>query len=140
MTKRTSKEYFINKDSLIKTKYGTLNKYTPEVLYLRSKARLKANVNKKDYKEDLNEISLLFQNFIKKTLKMNTYFDKYICTFETPERGIIYNKPSYFKYEIYLHPNKIENLEYYEPHIIQLLKQTNSKLQQLCQKHSIEIL
>lgn len=140
MTKRTSKEYFINKDSLIKTKYGTLNKNNPEVLYLRSKTKLKATINKKDYKDDLTEICTQFQKYIKDLIKSNIDFDRYICTFETPERGIIYNKPSHLKYEIYLHPNRIENLEYYENKILSLLHKSNNKLKQLCQIYHIEIL
>lgn len=139
MTKRTSKEYFINKKSLIKTKYGTLNKNNPEVLYIRSKAKLRALEENKDYKDELTNISFVFQKYVKQLIKESKLFNKHICTFETPEKGIVFNKKSYVKFDVYLKPNIVQDMGIYENYFNNLTYQLDEKLIQLCAERQIAI-
>lgn len=139
MTKRTSKEYFITKNSFIKTKYGTLNKHNPEVLYVRSKTKLNALENKKDYKSDLDDIGLNFKKYVKTLINNTNLFNKYICIIETPEKGIVFNKLSHLKYDLYLHPKIIKDLLLYEREINYIVTNANNKLKELCDLYKIEL-
>ena len=140
MIKRTSKEYEL-KDikTTIKTKYGTLNKNNPEVLYIRSKAKLNALEKNKDYRDELNSISNTFQKYIKKMVAQSNMFNKHICTFETPEKGIVYNKKSYLKFDVFLKPNIVQDMCQYEDFINDLVCNLDKKLIQLCREKQIEI-
>ena len=141
MVKRTSKEYNLKNEIInIKTKYGTLNRNNPEVLYLRSKTKIKALIDGKDYKEELVYISKHFQKYVKKIIDDSKIFNKYICTFETPDKGIVFNKISNLKFDIYLHPILIKDMSLYEPHVIKLIDKANNKLIGLCKKYKIELL
>lgn len=139
MVKRTSKEYALDTNDCFKVKYGTLNKYNPDVIYIRAKAKLKALTKNYDYKSELKMIEF---NFIKKVKKLSintNLFDKIICTFETPDKGISHKNSSFIKYDIYLHPKTIKNITDYENDVKSLLSLTNKELITLCLKNNIVI-
>lgn len=140
ITRRTSKEYFLsNIQAPFKVKYGTLNKKKPDVLYIRSKAKLKGILNEKDYKDDLTQISFLFQKFIKEILNKNKYIQKYISTFETPDKGVVCNKKSYLKYDIYFYPHTTKDMYFYQPIISNIVEEVNNKLKELCDNFHLEL-
>ena len=140
MVKRTSKEYSIKNDNFkIKTKYGTLNKNNPNIIYLRSKTKVKSLNKDKDYKEELKNINIFFQKYVKTIINETNLFNNHICTFETPEKGIIFNKISNLKYDLYLQPKTIKDMCEYENDITLLTNKANKKLLELCEKYNIEL-
>lgn len=139
--KRTSKECKLKSQiDGIKAVYGTLNRKKPEVIYIRAKTKLKGMLHNNDYKEELRKITNNIKTFIKMLINENEYFGKYICTIETPERGIEYNKRSYLKYDLYLHPFVIKDLLYYEPIVQDIFEEVNLKLKDSCNEYHLDIL
>lgn len=138
--KRTSKEYKLKSQiEGIKAIYGTLNKKSPDIIYIRAKTKLNGLLPNHDYKEDLQKITQNIKSLIKRLIDENEHFGKYICTFETPERGVEYNKKSYLKYDLYLHPFVIKDLFYYEPIVKDIFEQVNIKLKQLCNEFHLKL-
>lgn len=119
-------------------KYGSLNKETAEVIYIRVKSKIRPIEKKNSYNEDIN---LLKKDFIKKIhelIKSNNKIEKkYICHFETNEFGMSYNRNSFIKYELYIKPKEIKHVNEYKNDIVDFINLINQELNLLLNKYNI---
>jgi len=140
--KRTTKEYPLpKKDGInIRTKYGTLDKNNPNIIYIRSKAVITPITDKKDFSEEIIKIKKSFEKKVKETVRNSCSFeDKHICTIEMSENGISFGKKSHVKYDIYVKPKNIKNLDDYSNDIQTLVYQFNQTLANLFTENNIKI-
>lgn len=141
--KRTTKEYKLEDKprTNIKSKYGTLDKNKPEILYIRSKATITPSIKKKDFSEDIASIKSLFEKNVKGIiLKSNDFENKHICSIEMSENGIAYGKKSHLKYDIYVKPKEAKTLSDYSNDIQYLTSEFNFNLLQLLSSNNIVII
>ena len=139
--KRTTKEYEIKDGhTKIRSKYGTLDKSNPEIIYIRSRATITPVFKKKDFSEEIILIKRLFEKNVKKIIcNSNDFEDKYICSIEMSENGISFNKKSHVKYDVYVKPKNNKNLEDYSDDIKSLVYQFNQNLLNLFTENNIKI-
>lgn len=115
--KRKAKEYKLPLDyTKIKSKYGTLDKNNPEVVYIRSRASITPSIKKKDFSDDVISLKKVFLNNVKTLITINNIFEnKHLCNIEVSEKGLEYGKKSHIKFDVYLKPKEIKPImEYYE--------------------------
>lgn len=140
--KRTTKEYKLddNNNIGIKSKYGTLDKNNPEILYIRSRAIITPVIKKKDFSEDIALIKKEFEKNIKRIiLNSNIFENKHICSIEMSENGIAFSKKSHMKYDIYVKPKENKLLEEYFDDVKNLVYVFNQNLSELLTKNNIKI-
>ena len=75
--KRTTKEYNLKDDghTKIKSKYGTLYKNNPEIIYIRSRASITPTIKKKDFSEEIILIKRFFEKNVKNIIYASNDFD-----------------------------------------------------------------
>lgn len=135
---RTTKEYQINKGETFRVKYGTLDKNNPEVIYLRTKAKIKPFIEKRDYSNDVQEIKDDFMQYIKDVVKYDYFLnDRHICSFSVSEKGLAYGKGSHIKYDLYVKPLEVKPIQTYEQHLSVLVRNANNKLISMLEQHGI---
>lgn len=140
--KRTTKEYKLddNNNIGIKSKYGTLDKNNPEILYIRSRAIITPVIKKKDFSEDIALVKKEFEKNIKRIiLNSNIFENKHICSIEMSENGIAFGKKSHMKYDIYVKPKENKLLEEYFDDVKNLVYVFNQNLSELLTKNNIKI-
>lgn len=140
--KRTTKEYKLddNNNIGIKSKYGTLDKNNPEILYIRSRAIITPVIKKKDFSEDIALVKKEFEKNIKRViLNSNIFENKHICSIEMSENGIAFGKKSHMKYDIYVKPKENKLLEEYFDDVKNLVYVFNQNLSELLTKNNIKI-
>lgn len=139
--KRTTKEYKLLGDSTnIKSKYGTLDKSNPEIIYIRSKATITPVLYKKDFSDDIVLIKKSFEQSVKESIRnTNDFEDKHICTIEMSENGISYGKKSHVKYDVYLKPKVVKPITEYHNTILRLAYIFNKGLEQSLLDKNIRI-
>jgi hypothetical protein len=138
--KRTTKEYKLNNNVKIKTKYGTLDKNNPEILYIRSRATITPEIKKKDFSEDIALIKRIFEKNVKTIIfESNVFENKHICNIEMSENGIAFGKKSHVKYDIYIKPKISKKLEEYKNDVIDLVCLFNQNLSQSLTENNIKI-
>ena len=138
MNKRTSKELTIFTNCNINCKLGTVNKYDPSIIYIRAKAKLFPNIDKKDYSNDIKEVKKNFNKYTKLLLNNNSNFDnKHIVNFELGENCLSYNKKSNVKYDIFLKPNVIREITMQEVYVKEIVDKLNNKLIELFKQKGI---
>ena len=96
------------KDGTILT-YGSLNEKECDVISIHVRGKIKPIENKKDYKLESKQLK---ENTIKHATKVFNGCDwinpHHIFTCDFTEKGILYNKPFRFKYQVYVKPNTKE--------------------------------
>lgn len=140
--KRTTKEYKLddNNNIGIKSKYGTLDKNNPEILYIRSRAIITPVIKKRDFSEDIALVKKEFEKNIKRIiLNSNIFENKHICSIEMSENGIAFGKKSHMKYDIYVKPKENKLLEEYFDDVKNLVYVFNQNLSELLTKNNIKI-
>lgn len=119
-------------------KYGSLDKICPEVMYIRAKTKVKPFVKKGDYSKD---ILIMKTDFIKSVGDIihrdKNFQDTHICHFDTNENGMMYNKNSYIKYDVFIKPIHIKHINEYEKQVYDLVYAFNSKLTSLLEKNNM---
>lgn len=141
MTKsRTAKQYFITTNSTIKSKYGTLNKNNPEILFIRSKGRIKSNEKKKKYDDDFVAIRNCFNTNVHKSMeKRNEVFsNKYIMDIYLTDKGLLLGKSTFIKYDIFIRPLVIKPIEDYELTVIDIINEINDGLTLCLETHNMQ--
>lgn len=141
MTKtRTAKQYFISTNSTIKSKYGTLNKNKPEILFIRSKGRIKSNEKKKKYEEEFTAIRNCFNSAVQKSIakRKSVFSDKYIVDIYLTDKGLLLGKSTFIKYDMFIKPLEIKPIEEYEPIIINIIDEINDSLILCLETHNMQ--
>lgn len=113
-------------------KCGTINKNNPEVLYIRTKIKVKPSDKKTTY---FNEIIGIKNKFVRnvKSIIVNddTISNDYIFHFDANEKGMVYNKNSYIKYDIYIKPVVVKKFLDYRTDMTVLANKLNDNLSAL---------
>lgn len=141
--KRTTKEYKIIDSQFpnVKIKYGTLDRNNPEIIYIRSKARVTPLIKQRDYYDSVTMVKNTFGNTVHNIIKNHTHFEnRHICSIEMSENGISFGKKSYIKYDIYVKPKKVLKLNEYELDINNMVHVFNTNLSNELIKNNIKIL
>ena len=130
---RTTKQIKIEDIEDLSAKYGTIDKNSPDVLYIRAKGRIMPTVKKNDYSNDIIELKKGFANIIKNNImsfKNDINEKKYIYNIEISEKGISYKKGSYIKYDIFIRPNVKKEILEYKDIVTNLLTNVNNEMKQ----------
>ena len=102
-TVRTNKEFKIDSLNPISLKYGSLNYYEPEVVYINGSAFIKPFVDSDDYPKDINKVIKLLKMEIYEFIRRYSYFeDNYILNFDLKENSLKKNKKSFLYFELFL--------------------------------------
>ena len=132
------KEY-IN-DGTILT-YGSLNEKECDIISINVRGKIKPVENKKEYKAESKQLK---DNTIKYVGRLFNGYDwigpHHIFTCDFTEKGIIYNKPFRFKYQVYVKPKIKDPLVSYKTEILNITKNINSIIDNECKKIGFEII
>lgn len=140
--RRTTKEINLPNDGYtkIKTKYGTLDKNNPEILYIRSRATVTPTISKKDFSEDISNIKKSFEKNVKTVMfKSDVFEDKYICSIEMSENGIAFGKKSHMKYDVYVKPKINKTIDEYISDVQSIVYCFNQNITELLTKNNIKV-
>ena len=129
MDKQCRSEIKLSETGKYSVKYGTMNKKNPRVIYIRTKIKVKPSLKKTNYYKEINDIKNGFVKDVKNIIeKEDMFLDEYIVHFDTNERGMLYNKNSYIKYDLYVKPKDVQVFSDYKPCISSLTEKLNEKL------------
>lgn len=121
--------------------YGSLNEKECDIISINVRGKIKAIEKKKDYKEESKQLK---ENTIKQVNNVFDTFDwinnHHIFTCDFTEKGILYNKPFRFKYQVYVKPNTREPLDAYKPNILDITTRINRIINTECSKVGFEII
>jgi len=121
--------------------YGSLNEKVCDIISINVRGRIKPLEKKKDYKEESKQLK---DNTIKKVGEVFKTFDwineHYIFTCDFTEKGILYNKPFRFKYQVYVKPNYRQPLAMYKPGIMDITGKINTIIGSECKEVGFEII
>lgn len=121
--------------------YGSLNEKVCDIISINVRGRIKPLEKKKDYKEESKQLK---DNTIKKVGEVFKTFDwineHYIFTCDFTEKGILYNKPFRFKYQVYVKPNDRQPLTMYKPGILDITGKINRIIGSECKEVGFEII
>lgn len=120
--------------------YGTPNEIECDIISINVRGRIKATENKRTYKEESKQLK---QGTIKQVVKIFNECDwitpHHIFTCEFTEKGILFNKPFRFKYQVYVKPITKEPLDTYHDRIVNMAKVINSTIDTECRKNGFEM-
>ena len=121
--------------------YGSLNEKSCDTISINVRGKIKPVENKKEYREEskqlkentIKEVNKVFENF-------NWINEHHIFTCDFTEKGIMYNKPFRFKYQVYLKPNTRGPLNTYRDNILDVATKINQVINAECQEVGFEII
>lgn len=121
--------------------YGSPNEKECDIISIHVKGRIKPTEDKKDYKQDSRQLK---ENTIKHVAKLFNGCDwinpHHIFTCDFTERGILYNKPFRFKYQVYVKPNVRGSINAYKDHILDITTEINGIIDGECKRVGFEII
>lgn len=138
MKQHKTKQIKIDDIQELSAKYGTVNRNSPDVLYIRAKGRIMPTVKKSDYSKEIIELKKYFGDIIKHNIlshKKNINSERYIYNIDISEKGINYKKGSYIKYDIFVKPNSKKEMGDYKNEITSFLTDVNDSI-----KNKLELL
>lgn len=115
----------------LSVKYGTLDKNSPDVLFIRFKGKIIPTIIKNDYSKEIVELKTEFNSVVKNViLKYCDIFDcnRYLCNMEVSEKGITFKKGSYIKFDIFLKPNEIKDIILYKSIMEKIANEINYEI------------
>lgn len=138
MEKRTVKEYKLDNNNVFQSKYGTLNKNNPSVIYVKSRGKIVPLIEKNTYIEDVADIKESLTAYVDRLVKNNDEFqNRYIFNIDTGDNALKYNRKSYFKYDVYLVPIEIKPLDDYEETVNEMSMAISGHLETLLKEKNI---
>lgn len=138
MNRKNKKEIKLQDIDKYVVKYGSLNKEQPEVIYIKAKTKIIPKIKKSDYTKDIVNIKYEFNKTVKNLILNNKSFgNSYICNFDTNGNGMMYNKKSFLKYDVYIKPHVLKNIAEYECEISSLVNDFNDNLSNLLEKNNM---
>ncbi len=121
--------------------YGSLNEKECDVISINVRGRIKPIENKKEYKEESKQLK---ENTIKRVNKIFENFNwingHHIFACDFTEKGILYNKPFKFKYQVYVKPNERQSLNSYKEGILDIATKINRIIDTECKDVGFEII
>ena len=140
---RKSKQIKLNIMDNLSVKYGTLDKNSPDVLFIRFKGKIIPTIIKNDYTKEIVELKTEFNSIVKNViLNYCDIFDcnKYLCNIEVSEKGVTYKKGSYIKFDVFVRPNEIKDITYYEDVITRMSIEINNEIINILSKLNLKYL
>lgn len=140
---RKSKQIKLNIMDNLSVKYGTLDKNSPDVLFIRFKGKIIPTIIKNDYTKEIVELKTEFNSIVKNViLNYCDIFDcnKYLCNIEVSEKGVTYKKGSYIKFDVFVRPNEIKDITYYEDVITRMSIEINNEIINILNKLNLQYL
>lgn len=105
--KRLNKEYQLNVCSHINVKYGSVNKYNPQVVYITGKCWVSPKVEM-DYSNVINYIEKEVRNNIKLFLMDGINFDKkFILDFDINTDNLSVGDKKFLSFDFYLRQHEV---------------------------------
>ena len=117
----------IGKKYGINVMFGTvLKEETPHVIMIRCKGRIKPNIRKKNYEDDIEKLKYDIINIINsKVRNSNVFFQECLANTDISSRSIKYNKYSFIKYDVYVKPNVLKTISLHKEDISRLTNEIN---------------
>ena len=117
----STKEFKLENKSCFKTMCGTLNKEKPNVIYVKGRAKIRPNVDCKNYAPYVKKAKEDVQKFVSETFKSHGIFnDKFIFSCDISECSLSTKKISNIKYELYIKPYEIKPVRQYSDELIEV--------------------
>lgn len=134
MTKnsRTSKQYFIDTKTTIKSRFGTLNKNNAEVLYIRSKGKVRTDKQQTNFSNEITSLKSMFALKVQKIIDKHSDIlnSKYIASIDMSDKGLIVGKSTFIKYDLFIRPIVIKKIEEYEEIVTNIINEINVAIDQ----------
>ena len=140
---RKTKQIKLNIMDNLSVKYGTLDKNSPDVLFIRFKGKIIPTIIKNDYTKEIVELKTEFNSIVKNViLNYCDIFDcnKYLCNIEVSEKGVTYKKGSYIKFDVFVRPNEIKDIMCYEDVITRMSIEINNEIINILNKLNLQYL
>lgn len=137
--KRVAKQYLIVNEKNIRVNYGTTDKKNPSVIYTRAKGSVKPFKKKRTYVTDIQDLKKEFKTFVKERVNLlpSLKTDKLLCSIDITENGLSFNKKGHMRYEIFIKPSEIKQLEEYEEDVRILTEEINVKIRDFLEERGI---
>lgn len=134
------KEIILKKENNFITKYGyNGNNKIPEVIYLRTKAKITPLKKSFSYEKELDKVKENFNDFLLEEIENNPNFDKkFLFNIDISSKSVKYGKISNVRYDIYLKPLKKDTLISNQKLFEQFSLKVDRQLINLLQKYKIE--
>lgn len=138
--KRVAKQYLIVNEKNIRVNYGTTDKRNPSVIYARAKGSVQPFEEKRTYATDIQDLKRTFKDFVKERVNLLPQLktEKLLCNIEITENGLSFKKKGHMRYEIFIKPMEIKQLEEYEGDIKQLTEEVNLKIRDFLKERGIK--
>lgn len=121
--------------------YGSPNEKECDIISIHVRGRIKPTENKKDYKPDSKQLK---DNTIRGVGGLFGECDwiepHHIFTCDFTEKGILYNKPFRFKYQVYVKPNVRKPINTYRNNIVNMTSEINKIIDCECKRVGFEII
>lgn len=140
---RKSKQIKLNIMDNLSVKYGTLDKNSPDVLFIRFKGKIIPTIIKNDFSKEIVELKTEFDKIIKGIIiNYCDIFDckRYLCNIEVSEKGVTYKKGSYIKFDVFVRPNETKDITYYEDVITRMSIEINNEIINILNKLNLKYL
>lgn len=140
---RKTKQIKLNIMDNLSVKYGTLDKNSPDVLFIRFKGKIIPTIIKNDFSKEIVELKTEFNNIIKNIiLNYGDIFDcnRYLCNMDVSEKGVTYKKGSYIKFDVFVRPNEIKDIMCYENVITRMSIEINNEIINVLNKLNLKYL
>lgn len=111
--KRKSKEYQLDVADNFKAIYGSVDKETSDVIYIRVRGKVQPKQKQDDYSNEVLELKSSLIDYIGNMVgSMKSILNKnYIFDVDLTEKCITYKKSSHIKYDLYVIPIQSSSLE-----------------------------
>ena len=140
---RKTKQIKLNIMDNLSVKYGTLDKNSPDVLFIRFKGKIIPTIIKNDFSKEIVELKAEFDKIIKDIIiNYCDIFDckRYLCNIEVSEKGVTYKKGSYIKFDVFVRPNEIKDIMCYEDVITRMSIEINNEIINILNKLNLQYL
>lgn len=140
---RKTKQIKLNIMDNLSVKYGTLDKNSPDVLFIRFKGKIIPTIIKNDFSKEIVELKTEFDKIIKDIIiNYCDIFDckRYLCNIEVSEKGVTYKKGSYIKFDVFVRPNEIKDIMCYEDVITRMSIEINNEIINILSKLNLKYL
>lgn len=140
---RKTKQIKLNIMDNLSVKYGTLDKNSPDVLFIRFKGKIIPTIIKNDFSKEIVELKTEFDKIIKDIIiNYCDIFDckRYLCNIEVSEKGVTYKKGSYIKFDVFVRPNEIKDIMCYEDVIKRMSIEINNEIINILNKLNLKYL
>ena len=122
-------------------KCGSVNKFDPRVIYIKSRAKVTPTIERNDYSLCVSTVKAKFYEYLETF--MPSYFQQikedYICTIEFSETSPRLGKISNLKYELYIVPLTTKPVNEHLELLNDITNGLNTRLKEIANTHCFQI-